>query len=756
MKVFVLISIIITGILSVFSQTALVREFLSIFKGNELCIGSILASWLIWVAVGAWISGHIFKKTDTVLLYINTQLIQAFILILSLYFVKTLKFFLNLSCGEVPGIIPSIILPFIIMFPLCFLFGMQFRIVSRLYYEHNRNDVAYSISRTYALEAAGWFIGGIIFNYLFVNFINNFYVAVISCGIFITAALIMSLLAGKKIHVALCLLLISGIAYSSISPLLKNSYYEIQKKQYSGEYQLIEAIDSKYGNVAVLKRKKQYSIYQNGILSFSSDNSLQNEEIVHFTLLRFPYAKNALLIGGGMSGVIDELLKYPGMENVWCTELDPNVVGLSKKYFKSGAFKDKRVKIINTDGRLFVKNLKGDRCFDCVIINLPDPINATINRFYTKEFFKEIKEILKPCGILTTGITSSDDYLSEELSDINGSIYRTLREVFEKVMIIPGERAYFLASQERYLPVTREFLSLNLSYLTSPTRYVNKQWLYYRLDPERMRYAVSRIKANNSVKINSDFFPVSYYNNLGLWVASYHIEAKKIFNWLQRNITEKNLIIVVAILAGIILLIEKLFHAGMKGIYIVLIMGFSGIAVELMLLMVFQSYYGYVYSQVSMLTASFMLGISAGSIHMNRKAPEKTTPWLRFIIASTILYVFLLPYLFKCFYLINEILIVNLTAHLIFPLLLLITGYYSGAIFTLSSRIILAGEKDQELKLTKAVKPYSLDLAGAAAGALFSGVIFIPVLGIKNLSILITVLLCFCMILSLIRNEKVQ
>jgi len=38
-----------------------------------------------------------------------------------------------------------------------------------------------------------------------------------------------------------------------------------------------------------------------------------------------------------------------------------------------------------TDGRLFLKTTQST--FDVVIVNLPEPQNAQLNRFYTVEFF---------------------------------------------------------------------------------------------------------------------------------------------------------------------------------------------------------------------------------------------------------------------------------------------------------------------------------------------------------------------------------
>ena len=55
------ISIVILGLTSLVTQVIMVREFLSIFYGNELVIGVLLANWMVLTGIGAYFGRYLGK-----------------------------------------------------------------------------------------------------------------------------------------------------------------------------------------------------------------------------------------------------------------------------------------------------------------------------------------------------------------------------------------------------------------------------------------------------------------------------------------------------------------------------------------------------------------------------------------------------------------------------------------------------------------------------------------------------------------------
>ena len=143
----------------------------------------------------------------------------------------------------------------------------------------------------------------------------------------------------------------------------------------------------------IAKRLDQYSIYGNGQILTSFPDPYQSALKAHFILCEHPHPEKVLLIGGGISGIIKEILKHP-VKTLHYVELDATLVGMGRKYLPSEdkmALRDPRVTIFLNDGRYYVK--KCQEHYDVIILNLPDPSTALLNRFYTLNFFTEITRI---------------------------------------------------------------------------------------------------------------------------------------------------------------------------------------------------------------------------------------------------------------------------------------------------------------------------------------------------------------------------
>ena len=108
--------------------------------------------------------------------------------------------------------------------------------------------------------------------------------------------------------------------------------------------------------------------------------------------------QKVLLIGSGFSGALREIIKYTPKQ-IFYTELDPSIIGLARAYIP--AFRQildgGRVLVIKEDPRRSLKRLPKD--LDVIIINLPNPSTALINRYFTDDFFKEARGHLPRRGI---------------------------------------------------------------------------------------------------------------------------------------------------------------------------------------------------------------------------------------------------------------------------------------------------------------------------------------------------------------------
>ncbi len=186
------------------------------------------------------------------------------------------------------------------------------------------------------------------------------------------------------------------------------------------KYQLLEIHEiPKYGRALRL----------DGILQTSDkDEFLYHEILIHVPAILINGPKRALLIGGGDGGGIEELLKYPTLEKVTMVELDQAVIQRSEEYLpkiSNGAFASDKLELFIQDGLEYIKNTK--ERFDQVILDLTDAFGPSLS-LYTQEFYRQIKKIMSPKGILSLHIESPIT-VSENFK----RIYWTLKSIFKSV-----------------------------------------------------------------------------------------------------------------------------------------------------------------------------------------------------------------------------------------------------------------------------------------------------------------------------------
>ncbi|MFH1478782.1 MAG: fused MFS/spermidine synthase [Candidatus Omnitrophota bacterium] len=736
------ISAFILGLSTMITQIVLIRELLVVFYGNELFLGVILASWLFWVAFGSSALGKLVGKIEAKEKTLSIiQLITAAILPLNILFIRNIKLFLNIPLGEIVGIAPTFTACFLSLSLSCVVFGFSFTLISKI--ASKRSDSpSKEAAGIYLQEAFGASIGGLLFSFFLVRILSPFEVIFIIS----TLNIISSLMFSKNLVQVLYLIMFSFIFAFNMPSTFEENTRALQFKPLN----LTISKDSIYGNISVTKNELQTSFYENGVLMFTYPDNLTSEESVHYTLLEHKDPKKILLIGGGLGGSLKETLKH-NVGSIDYVELDPLVIELSKKYLPS--LEDNRVNIINTDGRLFVKHTTNS--YDVIIVNLPDPHTALINRFYSQEFFKEAGSILKKEGVFSFAASSSENYINTEQAFYLASLYNTLKEGFSDIIVIPGDNAIFIASNSPGLLTYRpDILIDRLKERSISTQFVSEHYIPFRLDESRIKYINGSILGSSASKINKDLRPIGYLYHTALWMSKFH-SGKTILSYIERiNLATSS--ISIAFLFLLILLILKIKKSSFKIPAMISIgtTGMSEIAFQIIVILSFQSLYGYMYYKIGLILTSFMIGLLLGTkIIMNNihRIKNERSLYLKTQIAICI-YPFMLIGLLLF---IKNISLENPMAlekfSLSFAFLPIIAGFIGGFQWPLANKICL---KDPENAGNLAGALYGIDLFGSSVGALLISLIFIPIIGIIESLVLLSMINLGILFLLITTNKK--
>ena len=204
--------------------------------------------------------------------------------------------------------------------------------------------------------------------------------------------------------------------------------YAVRKTFFKGSslFQDIEVVElAHFGKTLFLDGKVQ-----------SSEDSewIYHELLVHPVMVAHERPERVLIIGGGEGATAREVLKHSTVKAVDMVDIDVMVYEVCKRYMpelNAGAFEDPRFSLVVADGRAFVEALseRGRKIYDVVIVDATDPLEGgPAYLLYTKEFYRVIRDILKPGGLMIT--QAEDVCVLEDLSLATVSIYRTVRAVF--------------------------------------------------------------------------------------------------------------------------------------------------------------------------------------------------------------------------------------------------------------------------------------------------------------------------------------
>lgn len=685
------------GLTSMLLQITVLRLLLSTFSGNELDIGITLSFWLIYAGIGSYAGKRISFKHA---FWISFALI-ALLSLPTAIAIKAIRTLLSLEPGEAVSFIHTISSTALILFPLCFIIGLQFPLA--VSYSGSRN----AAGKIYGLEALGAFWGGVLFTFVIASRVSAVELCLILSLLNLMAAVYLS---RNKIVLLLCI--VPLFFYFSFNASAPSFLWHGAEITHIGE--------SKLGEIAVIKVGSQSSIYANGQLAFSYPDAQDEEMTTHLPMTVHPLPKNILVIGGS-PGILKELLKYQ-VDRIDFIELDPRILdfslGLLNTREDENAVKDFRIHMVIQDGRRFIKSAK-KQTYDLIILNLPQPSTASINRFYTIEFFREAQKVLKKDGILTMHIPQSAGYMGKRMQTANGSVYNSLHAVFRYVSVTSQEYG-MLFSSDTHIDSNPDLLERRFMERGLSVRYFHQYIFRDAFSSFGVDYVEQRL--GETKFINTDFRPSAYLFNLMLWAEIHGGES--FYPFLRIKVWH----IFSAALIVLTLLSFLLFRQRTRAVsFSVFTTGFSGMCFVLTAILAYQSLHGYVYEMIGILSASFMIGLWAGtSATKTLRKPLKT---LFLLEVCTLFLAALSLFLFK--------------SDFILYFLVFCAGLISGAQFSTANLSI--GEPTDGGRL------YALDLFGSFLGALISSLIIIPLFGIPSALLLIAMIKAFSsmMILSL-------
>lgn len=699
-----------TGFVSIGAQVVILRELNVAFYGVELIYLIAFAAWLMWTAVGAFVSLRSRVPTQrTVAVFFA---VMALVIPAVTIFLRGVRILFGAVPGAYLSLFQQISAVSLSTMPAALLTGMLFSWAARIYIAEASTQR--SLAGAYAIESGGGLVGGLAATLSLSCGIQNVVMGILCSLMSCVAALAVSLFSRDYLPIwrrrEIYLSAIVGLSLATVLLTAREIDLATSRWNHPG---ITTVKDTAYGRIIIEKHGKgtsQVCVFENDALVADSEG-VDAEIFCHLAALQHPRPSKVLILGGGHSGLVREILKHAPLR-IDYIELNPLILTLTSASLRDdmgAAMAERRLSMIPGDPRRY---LDGSVAYDLILVGMAEPTSAQANRFYTKEFFSLCSRSLMPGGVLAIRLQGSENFWTPPLTMKMTSVNRALRSVFPHVLFLPGSTNVITASHNR-LPEDPEILHARWHERGIENRFVDPAYIKYVYSNDRLTETSKRLAETNA-PLNRDIRPVSFRYTAFVWLSKFipAVNTKGFIEHFERA-SVIGLFILILFLTGPAAAVA-FYSPSTRPILIAALAGFTGMVTETVLIMYYQVKQGALYQDIGLLLMSFMAGLTFGSWSLRHGASP--SPLLRTaILTANPLFAALMAVavINGCLYELGYIMF-----------FLALGGFLVGGIFaTVCS--VAAQEPRKAVGLL-----YGADILGGSASALLCGLVLVPLFGL--------------------------
>ncbi|MHC4185520.1 MAG: spermine/spermidine synthase domain-containing protein [Planctomycetota bacterium] len=616
------------GLFAIAAQTLLFREFITTFEGNDISVGIFFGSWFLWVGLGAIL---VYRATA----FARTLLRNIELLFLSYLPAFLLQLILILHARELAGVESYALLPvrtilllsIVLNAPVSIITGMFFPLACRWV----RQTEGLAISRVYILEATGSFIGGLGVTILLgvgVSLAKLLFVLALIVSLSVSFVRLaksrqypgLRLRARLAFLLPLCFLL--SVVLGADRPLMR----------YGRAIKWTKLLPAKalIGSFQTAQAEYLYGVYQGqwvAVREGSTCEALPDREsagrIAAIGLCQNPDAQRILVIGSGL-GLCRELLQLPQIEHLTWTHCDSEYVQELERFIpKEFRISDERFHKLAGDVRPLLADRK--QYYDLVILNLPDATSSVLNRYYTLEFYHQVKESLRTDGALAVRVAGGENIMGTELINLGASTKLTLEKAFSGLALVPGEDTWFIASDSGRLTGDPGTLRDRFAAIPGGGDILPPDALLSVYLPDRANAALVSYKTADlpdDLLINRDARPLTHLYSLLLTAKQ---SGAPVTRFIKRLALAGPLAFLVPLLILVIFRITYVLKSERQGgpssfdsTFLVFSAGWIGIGVVIVLMYLYQTRFGSLYLHIGIISSLFMVGLTGAYLPAER------------------------------------------------------------------------------------------------------------------------------------------
>jgi len=267
------------------------------------------------------------------------------------------------------------------------------------------------VSNVFAFDYIGALLASILFPLVLIPSLGIIKTPLFFGLINISIAIFLSFYLEKELKNPIALKAKSIVAFLGLVALFifSDKLLAFSEEKLYGE-NIVYANNSPYQRIVLTRNDKDFRLYLNNNLQFSSaDEYRYHEALVHPAMSMAKNISNVLILGGGDGFAVREVLKYKEVKNITLVDLDGQMTNFFKhnetmKKLNHNALSNQKLQIINKDAYIWIKENK--KKYDVIIIDFPDPSNYSLGKLYSVQFYKELEKVTTPDTKIVVQTTS--------------------------------------------------------------------------------------------------------------------------------------------------------------------------------------------------------------------------------------------------------------------------------------------------------------------------------------------------------------
>ncbi|MHC4566168.1 MAG: spermine/spermidine synthase domain-containing protein, partial [Planctomycetota bacterium] len=738
------------GLFSIAAQTLLFREFITAFEGNDISVGIFFGSWFLWVGAGA-ILARKAKGLAEVLVANIELLLLAYLpaFVLQAVLIINARQLAGIESYALWSIRDMLAASAIVNAPISIVTGMLFPTACR-WAGRNQGEQGggLAVSHVYTLEAVGSFAGGTGVTVLLGFGVTSARVFFILAAIVTVSVFLVRLARSKE-----WLWVLAPVC--TIICLIAGADDALARHVQVTKWRQLLGSGSPAGSFRTAQTEYLYGVYRDQWISVREGgvvDALPDEtsagQIAATVLCQNPDAENVLVIGSGL-GLCRRLLRLPQIETVTWTHCDGEYARTIGEVIPAELrINDSRFGLLAGDIRRVLKGQQNSfdagpvsrassprfeggtpsTPFDAVVLNLPDATSSVLSRYYSLEFYRLVKKSLTPGGVLAVRIAGGENIMGTELVNLGASTKLTLESVFSKLVLVPGEDTWFIASDSQEITGEPGTLRDRFASVEGGPGVFNPDALLSVYLPDR---AASALKSYSDADLPEEFLsnrderPLTHLFSLLLAAKQSGAPAARLIKLL---VPAGPLPFLIPVLIYVFLRSIYIFRSPEKGErsgfdsnFLVFSAGAVGIGAVIVLMYLYQTHFGSLYLHIGIVSSLFMAGAAGGAASAKCVSARPKAVWTGVLLFAVIV---LHSLTLRAIATTPQ----EFWSHTTFAAAFIACGFFSGCYFPIAARQ-LADCRLETGRIGSRLE--AADHLGAAAGGAVTSLALVPVLGTR-------------------------